>query len=104
MCVCVCVGGGVITKSDFFLGGGGHFYTFWGVLRSRYRMGIIFWGTNFQIFLGIPDIPDFFSGGGGGGGGGGGLGLNSRKLRVPSGVSFGTDLYFYSSLVWRARH
>ena len=23
-------------------------------------MGIFFWAANFQIFLGIPDIPDFF--------------------------------------------
>ena len=33
-------------------------------------MGIFFWAANFQIFLGIPDIPDFFFGGGGGWGGG----------------------------------
>ena len=23
-------------------------------------MGIFFWAANFQIFLGIPDIPTFF--------------------------------------------
>ena len=40
-------------------------------------MGIFFWTAKFQIFLGMPDIPDFFFffffflGGGGGGGGGG---------------------------------
>ena len=42
----------------FFLGGGmgsfhnslGHFYTFWGFLRSRYRMGIFF---GIAIFLGV---------------------------------------------------
>ena len=30
--------------------------------------GNIFWGAKFKIFLGMPDIPDFFKGGGGGGG------------------------------------
>ena len=89
-------GGGVITKSDyfffffFFLGGGG-------------GGG---WAAKFQIFLGMPDIPEFFFLEGG-------LGVNSRcwvqayvgrKLRISPGVSLGTDLYFYSSLVWRARH
>ena len=29
--------------------------------------------------------------------------MYEEKLRVPRGVSLGTDLYFYSSLVWRAR-
>ena len=29
--------------------------------------------------------------------------MYEEKLRVPLGVSLGTDLYFYSSLVWRAR-
>ena len=29
--------------------------------------------------------------------------MYEEKLRVPPGVSLGTDLYFYSSLVWRAR-
>ena len=23
-------------------------------------MGIVFWAAKFQIFLGMPDIPDFF--------------------------------------------
>ena len=47
----------------FFWGGGGvgdvisiHYMA----LRSRFRMGIFIWTANFQIFLGIPDIPDFF--------------------------------------------
>ena len=59
-------GGGSIRNRTFFFfffffwGGGGHFFTLYGVLRSKYRMGIIFWAANFQIFLGIPDIPDFF--------------------------------------------
>ena len=39
-------------------------------------MGIFFWAAKFQIFLGMPDIPDFFFGGGGGGGGQ--MGINSR--------------------------
>ena len=37
-----------------------------------FGIGIFFWAANFQIFLGIPDIPDlfffiylFFVGGGG---------------------------------------
>ena len=30
--------------------------------------------------------------------------MYEEKLRVPPGVSLGTDLYFYSSLVWRAWH
>ena len=29
--------------------------------------------------------------------------MYEEKLRVPPGVSLGTDLYFYSNLVWRAR-
>ena len=29
--------------------------------------------------------------------------MYDEKLRVPPGVSLGTDLYFYPSLVWRAR-
>ena len=29
--------------------------------------------------------------------------MYEEKLRVPPGVSLGIDLYFYSSLVWRAR-
>ena len=29
--------------------------------------------------------------------------MYDEKLRVTPGVSLGTDLYFYSSLVWQAR-
>ena len=29
--------------------------------------------------------------------------MYEEKLRVPPGVSLGTDLYFYSSLVWRVQ-
>ena len=73
-------------------------------------MGIFFGPQNFkfQIFLSLPNIPDFFFfffffGGGGGLTVGAGSKLYEGKLRVPPGVSFGTDLYFYSSLEWRAR-
>ena len=71
-------GGGVITKSDyfFFLGGGGRvsFLYIIGRFKLKIQNGNIFWTANFQIFLGIPDIPDlfiylFFFGGGGGVGG-----------------------------------
>ena len=41
-------------------------------------MGIFFWAANFQIFLGIPDIPDFFFFFFWGGGGVGFGGVNSR--------------------------
>ena len=30
--------------------------------------------------------------------------LCMKKIESTPGVSLGTDLYFYSSLVWRARH
>ena len=64
--------------------------------------------AKFQRFLGIPDIPGvflflflfyffFFWGGGGC------KPMYAEKLRVSPGVSLGTDLYFYSSLVWRAQ-
>ena len=84
----------------FFWGGGGHyeiglFFFFWGGgweggvsflyiighFKVKIQNGNIFWAANFQIFLGIPDIPDlfylfiiifFFWGGGRG------LGVNSR--------------------------
>ena len=61
-----------------------------GRFKVKIQNGNIFWAANFQIFLGIPDIPDFFFfffffifflfliffffGGGGGFG----LGVNSR--------------------------
>ena len=59
-------GGGVITKSDyfFFLGGGGggrvSFLYIIGRFKLKIQNGNIFWAANFQIFLGIPDIPDLF--------------------------------------------
>ena len=72
-------------------------------------MEIFFVAAKFQIFLGIPDIPGvflflflffiFFWGGMGGGW----KPMYAEKLRVSPGVSLGTDLYFYSSLVWRAQ-
>ena len=48
-------GGGVITKS-----GGGSFLYRTGRFKVKIQNGNIFWAANFQIFLGIPDIPDFF--------------------------------------------
>ena len=79
----------------FFLGGGGRHYElgpfFWGgggVISIHFRAfkgqnteWIYFWATQFQIFLGMPDIPDFFFfffffGGGGVGG--------KQKLLGPS--------------------
>ena len=37
---------------------------FWGsflyILVPRYRMGIFLGAAKFQIFLGMPDIPDIF--------------------------------------------
>ena len=54
-------GWGVITKSAFFLGGGGvSFLYILGCLKVKIQNGNFFWAANFQIFLGIPDIPDFF--------------------------------------------
>ena len=83
---CFWGGWGVITKSDFFFGGGGwgwggggSFLYIIGRFKVKIQNGNIFWAANFQIFLGIPDIPDFlfiyfffyfiffFLGGGGGG-------------------------------------
>ena len=55
-------------------------------------MGIFFLAVFFCFFLILcmPDIP-------------GSKPMYEEKLRVPLGVSLGTDLYLYSSLVWRAR-
>ena len=48
----------------FFLGGWG---VGWGVISIHFRAfkvkiqnGNIFWAAKLQIFLGMPDIPDFF--------------------------------------------
>ena len=39
----------------------GHFNAFLGLfLRSRYRMGDMFWVAKFQIFFGVLEIPDIF--------------------------------------------
>ena len=50
-------GGGALQNWTILLG---HFYTFWGFLRSRYRMGIFFGAA--KMFWGMPDIPDTFWG------------------------------------------
>ena len=108
---------GLVFYLAFFLGGGGgeggSFLYILGLFKVKYKMRILFGAAKFQIFLGMPDIPDFFLFFyffGGGGGWGWGLTVNAgskpmyeEKLRVPNMVSLGTDLYFYSSLVWRAR-
>ena len=60
----------------FFWGGGGGGLSFLyiiGRFKVKIQNGNIFWAANFQIFLGIPDIPDFFFFLGGGGG----VGVNS---------------------------
>ena len=59
----------------FFWGGGGglSFLYIIGRFKVKIQNGNIFWAANFQIFLGIPDIPDFFFFFGGGGG----VGVNS---------------------------
>ena len=48
----------------FFFGGGGEggvsFLYMTGRFKVKIQNGNIFWAANFQIFLGIPDIPDFF--------------------------------------------
>ena len=57
---------GVITKLDFFffffffffLGGGGVLYIL-GLFKVKIQNGNIFWAAKFQIFLDMPDIPDF---------------------------------------------
>ena len=46
----------------FFFGGRGgvSFLYIIGRFKVKIQNGIFFWAANFQIFLGIPDIPDFF--------------------------------------------
>ena len=63
---------GVNTKSDYFFfwgGEGGSLLYILGLFKVKIQNGNIFWAAKFQIFLGMPDIPDFFLGGGGGVGG-----------------------------------
>ena len=40
--------------------GGVSFLYIIGRFKVKIQNGNIFWAANFQIFLGIPDIPDFF--------------------------------------------
>ena len=51
----------------FFGGGGGSLLYILGLFKVKIQNGNIFWAAKFQIFLGMPDIPDFFGGGGIGG-------------------------------------
>ena len=50
------------------VGGGGSCLYIIGRFKVKIQNGNIFGAANFQIFLGKPDIPDFFCGGGGVGG------------------------------------
>ena len=49
------VGEGVITKSDFFLGGS--FLYILGLFKVKIQNGNIFSAAKFQIFLGMPEGP-----------------------------------------------
>ena len=61
-------GGGSLRNRTIFWGRVGAFLNILGLFKVKIQNGI-FWGTaKFQIFLGVPDIPDFFWGWGGGGG------------------------------------
>ena len=60
-------GGGLQEIGLFFLGGGGgggggvvSFLYIIGRFKVKLQNGNIFWAANFQIFLGIPEIPDLF--------------------------------------------
>ena len=44
----------------FFLGGGGVISIHFRVFKVKIQNRNIFWAAEFQIFLGMPDIPDFF--------------------------------------------
>ena len=48
-------GEGVITKSDFFLGGS--FLYILGLFKVKIQNGNIFSAAKFQIFLGMPEGP-----------------------------------------------
>ena len=53
-------GGSLRNRIFFFFWGGGSFLYIIGRFKVKIQNGNIFWAANFQIFLGIPDIPDFF--------------------------------------------
>ena len=62
---------GLVFYFALFFGGWGSFLYILGLFKVKYRMRIYFGAAKFQIFLGMPDIPDFFDfffflGGGGG--------------------------------------
>ena len=44
----------------FFGGGGGVISIHFRAFKGQDTEWEFFWAANFQIFLGIPDIPDFF--------------------------------------------
>ena len=78
-------GGGHYEIGLFFFWGGGSFLYILGLFKVKIQNGNIFWAAKFQIFLGQAKP------------------IYEEKLRVPPEVALGTDLYFYSSLVLRAR-
>ena len=53
-------GGGSLRNRPFFLGGGGVISIHFRAFKGQDTEWEFFWAANFQIFLGIPDIPDFF--------------------------------------------
>ena len=59
-------GGGGHYEIGLFLLEGGSFLYILGLLKVKIQNGNIFSAAKFQIFLGMPDIPDFLGGGGGG--------------------------------------
>ena len=44
----------------FFWGGGGSFLYILGLFKVKIQNWNIFWTAKFQIYLCMPDIPDFF--------------------------------------------
>ena len=47
----------------FFVGGGGGSFLYnLGLFKVKIQNENIFWAAKFQIFIGMPDIPDFFGG------------------------------------------
>ena len=61
-------------RNQTFFRGWGSFQYILGLYKVNIQNGDIFWAAKFHIFLGMPDITDFFFFWGGG------LGVNSRCL------------------------